>query len=187
MFLCLLISTYSIFYFKPWNGFNEILVHLAEIPRKSQYSVKVRGVGASLIIWYHLLAEDCSKKLLFKAGPYMEHILAWETIGNAYKCQNPIIHQTVNIFWKYQREKFANYYFRPLHQYHQEFVEKVGCSAEDQPGDMKKLIDCLETKSLNEIYAHAFMFDECNIVIPGFGGHSNNHIVLNSYLHHLRN
>ena len=47
---------------------------------------------------------------------------------------------------------------------------------------MKKLIDCLETKSLNEIYAHAFMFDECNIVIPGFGGHSNNNIVLNNYL-----
>ena len=77
----------------------------------------------------------------------------------------------------------TNCYFRPLHQYHQEFVEKVGCSAEDQPGDMKKLIDCLETKSLNEIYAHAFMFDECNIVIPGFGGHSNNNIVLNNYLH----
>ena len=24
----------------------------------------------------------------------MEHILVWETIGKAYKCQNPIIHQT---------------------------------------------------------------------------------------------
>ena len=90
-------------------------------------------------------------------------------------------------FWKIPRGKMTNCYFRPLHQYHQEFVEKVGCSAEDQPGDMKKLIDCLETKSLNEIYAHAFMFDECNIVIPGFGGHSNNNIVLNNYLHHLRN
>ena len=80
---------------------------------------------------------------------------------------------------------FTNFYFRPLHQYHQEFAEKVGCSAKDQPEDMKKLMDCLETKSLNEIYAHAFMFDECNIVIPGFGGHSNNNIVLNNYLHHI--
>ena len=85
-------------------------------------------------------------------------------------------------FGKYQGENFTNCHFRPLHQYHQEFVERVGCSAKDQPGDMKKLIDCLETKSLNEIYAHAFMFDECNIVIPGFGGHSNNNIVLNNYL-----
>ena len=86
------------------------------------------------------------------------------------------------IFGKYKGENFTNFYFRPLHQYHQEFVEKVGCSAEDKAGDMKKLIDCLDTKSLNEIYAHAFMFDECNIVIPGFGGHSNNNIVLNNYL-----
>ena len=61
------------------------------------------------------------------------------------------------------------YIFRPIHEYHQEFSTKLGCNAGKAMDDPIKAMKCLQSASLDEIYKHSFMFDECNILHSGFG------------------
>ena len=60
-------------------------------------------------------------------------------------------------------------YFRPIHEYHQEFATKLGCNAGKAMDDPIKAMKCLQSASLDEIYKQSFMFDECNILHSGFG------------------
>ena len=60
---------------------------------------------------------------------------------------------------------------RPIHEYHQDFLAKLGCTVGKEKDGLKDAMQCLQSKQLKDIFEHSFFFDECNILTPGFGGY----------------